>query len=350
MCRSSRINLLLMIFLSICTSVHAIADSSLRPAWISGSSDVYPSGQYLVGVGESASQERAKDKARADLVKVIQVKIDATTNLKERVASHETSDGITEDVYRSSLDEISASSQVEMKNIEIIDTWFDEENDSYFALAVLARAKASSDLSIEMKELDNETSRHIKRADESSDMFDRIAQINKAVIAQQRRRNLGKYLVAIDSSSTELKSNRYDVDSLESKIQKIQRQIPISINVIGNNKRVLTLYTKGGLSSIGYAPKASEKTKYVIDVQLDKEPVVNKDELYWLFANLEIKLRDTVNNKVIGACSWELKEASQYKNRVEKKLLLAVNDMFASEFHTAFNAFINAKPCESLDD
>jgi hypothetical protein len=342
-------SILFMGFLSLSIPVDSFADSQSAPAWISGSSEQYSSTQYLVGVGDSPSQERAKDKARADLVKTIQVKIDASSNLKERVSAHETRGGVEEDILRTSVNDIKTSSQVEMKNIRIAETWYNEKTENYFALAVLSRVKASADLSLEMRKFDEETSRHMSRSEETRNKLDQIAFINKAIESQQHRQILSNYLLAIDSAASELDAKSYDIDTLRNQAKNIQRQLPLSVNVTGDDVRSLALYTKGALAALGYTAVSSRNAQYVIDVHLQKQPALYKDDLYWVFANLEIKLRDALTQNVLGTCSWEFKEASQYKDRAGKNVLQAVKEVFTSEFNHVFNAFINAEQCKSLE-
>src|ERR1019366_645792 len=48
-----------------------------QPDWIAGDSANYKSSQYLIGRGQAATQEEAKDRARADLSKIFQVAVTA---------------------------------------------------------------------------------------------------------------------------------------------------------------------------------------------------------------------------------------------------------------------------------
>ena len=144
----------------------------------------------------------------------------------------------------------------------------------------------------------------------------------------------------------------YDVDSLRAQTLKVQRTLLIKIDSDGNGRdsRSLGLYAKAGLTASGYTPNTKGNTQYVLEIVLDKEKPVYKDRVYWVFANLELKLRNNLTNKVRGACSWELKEGSQGRERANKKVLAAVKDIFETEFNTIFNNFISATPCEKSEE
>ena len=275
------IKLSLICLLTVSIPSISIAETKSAPAWTSGSSDEYPSSQYLVGVGSSHSQERAKEKARTDLVKTIKIKIDASTSMKERVILHATNTGKSEDVHRTYLGNINTSTTVEMKNIRIEDTWYNSNNEQYYALAILSRSQASMDLTHEMEQLNEETSRHLTRANNRKDLFDKIIDTNKAILNQVHRNKLKSYLAAIDTTKATNALNKHDADNLQAEKLKLQRQISLGVNTKGNGKdsRPLALYAKGGLSALGYKPIENNQSQYVLDVMLDKEKAILKDNL-----------------------------------------------------------------------
>ena len=51
------------------------ATRSTMPDWINGASHKYPSEQYLIGRGQAATEEEARDRARADLAKIFEVSV-----------------------------------------------------------------------------------------------------------------------------------------------------------------------------------------------------------------------------------------------------------------------------------
>ena len=57
--------MLLVLMLGACAS-----KSPPPPTWVMGDSDAYSNTQYLLGRGQAATAEEAKDRARADIAKV----------------------------------------------------------------------------------------------------------------------------------------------------------------------------------------------------------------------------------------------------------------------------------------
>lgn len=330
--------LLVASFLFFCfSSVQA------KPGWISGSSDDFPSKKYLVGVGDSPSQSRAKDKARADLVKTIKVKIDASSSLREKVNAYNNDGDISEDVQRVSVDDIQITSEIEIKNIRIEDTWYDEENDVYFALAVLSRSKASFDLTFEMDELDRQTSRYLKQKNNVISPFEKIALINKAILSQKEHGVLQGYLLAIDSIPARL-IPKHDLDLLYKQLAVIQKHISVDIHV---NEPSLKLYAENRLSSYGYDVVRDGSGDFIFNIRLENEPVFFKDDLYWAYSNLEFKMVDKEKNKVLGVCNRNIKEASQFKKHTKRKVLLEVKRVFNDELEAILDSFSSREACSN---
>ena len=65
-----------------CASVPTVA-----PDWVTGKSAKYPDNRFLVGRGQADSTEDARNRARADLAKVLQVAVSAETKDVTQFAS-----------------------------------------------------------------------------------------------------------------------------------------------------------------------------------------------------------------------------------------------------------------------
>ena len=311
------------------------------PDWVSGSSSQYPSSQYLVGVGSAPSQGRAKDRARADLVKTIKVKVSATSNTRREVDQHRTSKSLDEDIRTRHRDDIETETEVELKNIRIEDSWYNEKEETYYALAVLPRAQARNDILNDINDLDEETQRHLSRAESSDDALDRIAYLNKAVKVQEKRVVLRDYLGVIDPAAAKAHKTEADADTLRAKKLALQRQLPIGVNAEG----IIADFAKGGLTQLGYTPIPKEQAQYVLDVTLYYQDPIFKDKLHWVFGELDIKLRNQQSDKVRGSCSWSFKKASQAIPTVKKKILDEVKEVFTEGFDAIFDNFINSEAC-----
>ena len=320
-------------------------DSTNAPIWISGTSKQYSHQQYLTGVGSSPGQERAKDKARADLVKTFKVSIDSTSRLSVTSEQQTDARGSRETVTRKASRDIETSTAMEMKNIRIAETWHNPQTGEYFALAVLDKATARRQLITDIETLDADTASQLQQSNNANDALDRIGHLNLAIAAQLQREELVHYLPVL-GGARQNHASQWSLTELQARAKTLQRQLPIGVEVHGHNAARLADYAKGGLAAAGYKAGDAEGADYILRVSLDAKPAFHRDNLYWMFANLEIALREAGSNKNRGSCSWSIKKASQSASLVDKKVLDAVQDTFATKFDAVLEDFINARSCE----
>jgi len=138
-----------------CLAAPARAES--KPEWVKnlGKTPDYPGARYIVGFGESAGgQERgerlesAKNAARADIAKQVQVNVESLTLQKEQYASGK------EDVFLKTLSRSTAN--LRLDGIRVAETWCTKKGDRCCALAVLDKTEAARGLRAEIESLARE--------------------------------------------------------------------------------------------------------------------------------------------------------------------------------------------------
>ena len=105
-----------------------------KPDWMSGDSPAYPKSAYMIGLGESSSQDKAADKARAENANAFGVVMTAKT----QVSASEIGDGKSSSVSQSVSDDVRTSTAKFLDGVEVVQYWRDDEG-YYHALAVLNR-------------------------------------------------------------------------------------------------------------------------------------------------------------------------------------------------------------------
>src|SRR5690349_104932 len=114
------------------------ATAASTPDWVSGPAAKYPAGQYLIGRGEAASGEDARDRARADLAKTFQVDVAVES---EDVQAFRAAAGGGQ-YEGSSTRRVATRTEQLVEGVEIAETWRDPKSGTYHALAALPRQKA----------------------------------------------------------------------------------------------------------------------------------------------------------------------------------------------------------------
>ena len=119
-------------------SLFGCASAPSTPDWVNGKSAKYPDNQYLVGRGQADAQEDARNRARADLAKILEVGVSA----KSSDVTTFTSDGGGKTESQVSRNIVTRTDQI-VRGIQIPEGWQDPQTKSYYALAVLPRSQAA---------------------------------------------------------------------------------------------------------------------------------------------------------------------------------------------------------------
>src|SRR5690242_12646772 len=173
--------------ISLLTACSSSKPGDTRPDWVNGNSSQYPAATYLTGHGQSDNMALAKDRARAELAKNFSVNVSEQST---DTSSYSQDSGSGAPTTKNSLDvsrNINTRTEQVLTGVEISDSWQDPKSLQYYALATLSRAKAATALRQQIGDLDAGTASSMSQAQNSSDLFDKIAAAGQAVDAQQTR-------------------------------------------------------------------------------------------------------------------------------------------------------------------
>ncbi|MBM4082755.1 MAG: hypothetical protein FJ278_23820, partial [Planctomycetes bacterium] len=129
-------------------------ERAATPEWVAtGKHSRYPEGAFLSAVGAAAStgkraddSARADENARAELAKTIRVSVQSTfTDIMRSALTHTgqgpkgKSEQFTEYLARSEI-------KLQLEHAQVADRYYDREEKTYYALAVLDRQRAAESL------------------------------------------------------------------------------------------------------------------------------------------------------------------------------------------------------------
>lgn len=161
------IPILLVVFLS-CS--HAEKKNETSKKWTGGKAPLeFSSKSHLSATGQGQTQEEAQNRAKKALAEIFVSEIKSQTSTNK---GYTFSDG-EESSSTSYASNISISTDVKLKNVEIKKTYFDKELESYFALAVLDKKVAKRMFDDELHELR-------KKIDALVDSFNKKPTVGKA--------------------------------------------------------------------------------------------------------------------------------------------------------------------------
>jgi len=177
------------VFLVGCSSV-----PSGPPDWVNGKSAKYPDNQYLVGRGQADAQEDARNRARADLAKILEVGISAKSSDVTSFSSGAEGAKTESQVSRS----IATRTDQIVRGIQIPETWQDPQTKSTYALAVLPRSQAAMGLRADIDRLDAATRGYVAQARNAPDLLAQVASASKALDSQRERDAVQQTLQVVD--------------------------------------------------------------------------------------------------------------------------------------------------------
>jgi len=151
-----------------------------KPDWIEGVSAAYPSGQYLVGVGQAESRAVAEDRAYAAVARIFKAEVSAHAKDWESYLVIEQR-GQSRAERRLTLDNLTrVSTDKVLENVQIVDRWVDVQKGFHYALAGMHRPQAETSFMERITDLDRSISDDVEEAHRSSDKLGKVRALRRA--------------------------------------------------------------------------------------------------------------------------------------------------------------------------
>jgi hypothetical protein len=151
-----------------------------KPDWIDGVSADYPSGQYLVGVGQAESRAAAEDRAYAAVARIFKAEVSAQAkDWESYLVIEQRGDSGAE--RRLTLDNLTrVSTDKVLENVQIVDRWVDVHKGLQYALAGMHRPQAETSFMERITELDRSIRDDVEEAQRPSDKLARVRALRRA--------------------------------------------------------------------------------------------------------------------------------------------------------------------------
>ena len=174
----SRIGVVLMALVAL--SGCAWFGGHSKPDWIDGVSAAYPSGQYLVGVGQAESRAAAEDRAYAAVARIFKAEVNAQAKDWESYLVIEQR-GHSSAERRLTLDNLTrVSTDKVLENVQIVDRWVDVHKGLQYALAGMHRPQAETSFMERMTELDRSIHDDVEESQRSTDKIAKVRALRRA--------------------------------------------------------------------------------------------------------------------------------------------------------------------------
>lgn len=315
-------------------------ESAARPDWLKGDSPSYPRSQYMIGVGEGPSREKAADRARAELAKSFGLSVEAKTS----ASASESSDGKSSSFSQQVSDDVRTSTAKVLHGVEIAQTWQGPE--SHFALAVLDRAHSLKILRDKIEEIDREFGALSDILKKTEGKFAKLRTSLRLVqLAKDRRRLNADYRLLNPDGKGVPAPTAYE--GVVSAARKAVSALNIQVAASGDHAEQLAGRVMDGLGAYGI--RASAKSESPCDLVVEAKAEAKNlpaENLLWYWA------RGTVTASVSYGSTGEpvtriqetLQEAARDPGSAREKAYLALAD------RTADRVFKLVSSPELVDD
>ena len=314
------------------------ASQPTTPDWIAGNSVQYSSAQYLIGRGQAATQEEAKDRARADVAKIFQVAMVVSSEDVQRSKSDSTGAAQYE-AQASRL--ISTRTDQIIRGIQIPDLWQDPITKSHHALAVLPRLQTASSLRQQISQMDETTGNHIEQSRKNNDLFLKIAAASLAVESEQERESLQKSLQIVDPTGRGTES-KWNSAKLKSDLDELLKRVRIAPQVAPDSTPGLAEVVAGALAKAGFMINTGQNPDFILQARMSLADLGFQKGWFWQRGDLEIILSEAATGRVRGTRRWTIKSSAPDQESAAKRALDQTDTILKQELRTAIIDMVNS--------
>jgi LPP20 lipoprotein len=289
------------------------ATRSTMPDWINGVSHQYPGGQYLIGRGEAATEEEARDRARADLARIFEVSVAAESQDAQTFTQNTNPEmgGKSAGEYRTQTSRrVTTRADQRIEGIQVVDVWQDPRTRTHYALAVLPRLPTSQRLRQEIEHLDAATRKYLEASREATDIFMKIGAAEHALDAQRERAGYQKALGIVDPTGRGA-APEWNADKLSADLDGLLKRVRIAGRVAPGAPEGFAAAVNGALADAGFSVEMGRRPDYILKARLDLTDLGLQGDWYWQHGAMEVTLKGTADGRVRGSRHWDIQVSAQ---------------------------------------
>jgi hypothetical protein len=332
--------------LALCATLAACGSSPRqpvdKPAWIDGNHARYTPELYLTGRGEGRSSEEAANRARADLAKTFEVRIqEDQKDVQAFSAISESGKAPQSQLAQNVTRTIVTTTDQLLRGVQVVDTWRDPVTLNHHAFAALSRQQGAAALRQEIGRLDDSSKLNIDAAANSLDALDKIAKAHRALEAQIQRLAFQRSLQVVDRSGEGVRAV-WSIPQLRNDFEKLLKRTRIRVVVTNDDSGLIKDALDGAIAAAGFSPEDSNAAEYVLETSFALEDLGQKsDGWYWVSGALEIKLLDRTD-KTRGTKRWPVKASAQERPMTAQRARDEIARTLENELRSTLIGFAGA--------
>ncbi len=311
-----------------------------QPDWVSGEPSSYPNAQYVVATGSASNSEQAKKRALANLTRVFELHIRESSTTSQEVKSFKQDDSETVSTSTSLSQQINIQTNKIINGARVAEQWQNSDDLTHYALAVLDRRQAGTNIRGEINRIDEETDFDLKSAQAKKNPLLKVAAYQRVLVMQEERDTLQKMLKVLDLSGRGSESllNRADLrQRMEKSLGALNMSPAVISDAIGGLDKIL----KGAMAKSGF-PEAKGSGGYVLSAGIETQPPINSQGWYWLRGTLTLRLA-SADGRVQGNKTWPLKVSATNMQQLDGRMKSMVEKTLNQELKPTILGFATAE-------
>lgn len=328
-------------------SLSAFASSA--PDWLTGTSKKYLENEYIIGVGLADSLDSARSSARAEIAKIFQSRI---TQSSESISTEKST---IKNNTANSVSEIKAESKINvstdqvLEGVKIAETYYDKSKKTYYALAILNKARTRALLSSQIAEQEGILTSMVSSVDRAKSPVERLQLLSGALTAYDKRELLAAKRMSVDPMNIpELKGVQRN--DLQVQFNNALSQIVFAVDT--GDDLGLKAAVSERITGLGFkiAPSASENIApdaeaLYVKCDLTVEPF-ERSNPQWKFYNWSGNVRITEGsskNKILTVATKSGQVSQLSEDASKDKALIMGSQAVASMVEESIKQYILVK-------
>ena len=319
----------------------AVTTGRNKPAWVDSVDSVYGKARYVAAVGYAAGRDMAEKNALANLTAFFGQSIQADqtiTNTYQEAVRNGVTAGWTDNVAMQNTIKTSASMD-SLVGAEIKEVWLDSRNNTYYAAAVMEKAKAAqmyTEMILANQDIIDNLVPIGQAGKNSLEGFSRYQFAATIADVNASYRNLLR-LIDAPVPAGPPNGNEYRLEA-----QNIVKAIPIAITVTNDkSRRVQGAFAKA-LAELGFR-SGGNNSRYVLQVDITISPVdlPNNQVPVWGRIELSADLTDTAGGVVLLPYNFNDRDGHNTPSELENRLFLTAERKIGEEYAKLLNEYLS---------
>jgi hypothetical protein len=313
--------------------------NSQAPEWVNNPYENYDKNLYFTGVATGDTREASENNAVGSIAKIFKsnIRVDQTVieNFVETEASFESQSKMNR--------RTSVGSNLELKNIKIVDNWFSLAEGLYYSRAVLDRKETASLYQKEFDENDLKINSHFENYKQSSQKLDQYIYLSKAKALLLLNKQITEKLRILAIYKTDPVLTLSDTE-INTELNKVLKNVTVNLQHIADGKnRDVEDYLKELIGKIGFRiVENGGDFVFLYSLNLRKANVARKDVTGYTW-KLTVEIRDNINQRSINAFNIEKRTLGLTTEQAKAKIMRSVHQNIVNEVHKRFLQYISSK-------